>query len=446
MIHELHSIRIIEDRCKGRLACMRVCPTDAIRVRGGRVSIKPPLCIDCGNCIVACPEGAIVAITDPWEEMTRYKFKVAILSPVLFGQFPRSITPCDIYEGLLSMGFDAVHDLSLESELYFRAIQDYLEDYDGPLPLISSMCPVVVRLVQVAYPDMVGQVTPIQPPREIAGRETKKKYSKEQGISEDEIGAIYISPCPAKIASIKAPAEKVKSNLDMALGIRDIYNPLLAAITKNKKARDEDGAILPRTDIYSQLYISLPITGGLSKALQQKRYISVAQLPNITQVFEDIEKGKIRSIEFLECFSCTGGCTGGSLTVDDRFVARSKLQKVSELIGEALNGDEDKFIDQHYTKGEYYLYQTLEPRPVERNRLSIIEQIERVKIREEYQGKLPGIDCGLCGSPTCAIFANDVANGDSDPSDCMLLSPARVDELRIMYKIDDKTEDDQPTA
>jgi len=433
MIHELHSIRVIEEECTGRLACLRVCPTDAIRVRKGKVSINPPLCIDCGNCIVACPEGAIVAISDPLEEVASYKHKIAILSPVLYGQFPRSITPCDIVEGLISMGFDAISDLSLESELYFRAIKDYLEDYVGPLPLISSMCPVVVRLVQVAYPEMVDQITPIQPPREIAGREARKKYALEHNVPEDEIGAIYISPCPAKNASIKEPAEKVKSHLDMAIGIRDIYNPLLAAITKNKKAREEDGDILPPDNIRSPLYLNLPITGGLSRALQQKRYISVAQLPNIIQVFEDIEKGKIRRIEFLECFACTGGCTGGPLTVDDRFVARSKLQKVIEVIGEHQTGDEDAFIEGHYHKGDYFLSQTLEPRPVQSNGLSIIEQIDRVKVREEYQDKLPGIDCGLCGAPSCAVFANDVANGVSDPSACILLSPERVEELRELY-------------
>ncbi len=434
MTSEPLSLIVNHDKCAGRLACMRSCPTDAIRYRDGKISISATLCIDCGECIVACPEGAIQPRTDPWESVQAFKFKVAIASPVLFGQFPRSITPCDIVEGLLDLGFDAVHDLSLESELYFRAIQDYLKDYSGPLPLISSMCPVVVRLVQVSYPNMVDQITPLKPPREIAGREAKKKYSERLGIPESEIGAIYISPCPAKMSSIKQPAEGVKSHLDLALGIRDIYNPLIAIITKKKKESDTEGPILPESQLGSKLFLNLPITGGLSHALDQKRYITVAQLPNIFQVVEDIEKGKIRSIDFLECFACTGGCIGGPLTVDNRFVARSKLQKVMEYIADDTD-DNEKFVERHYVKGDYFLDQPLKPRPIETGEVSIFEQIERVKIRENFNKIFPGIDCGLCGAPTCSAFANDVANGDAEPTDCILLSDERLQALRELYKV-----------
>jgi len=439
MTDVLYSIEVNHDKCKGNLACIRVCPTDAMRYRN-KLRINPTLCIDCGDCIVACPNGAIEARTDKWEAIDKYKFKVAIISPVLFGQFPRTITPYDIVKGLLAIGFDAVYDLSLESEIYFKAVKDYLEDYKGRLPLVSSMCPVVVRLIQVSYPHMVGQVTPIKPPREIAAKTVKEKYSERLGLTESDIGAIYISPCPAKIAAIKAPAEHAASYIDVALSIRDIYNPLLSALTSSKAPSEKNKPVLPKDELRSMLYLNLAITGGLSTALQQKRYITVARLPNIENIFGDIEKGKIKNIDFLECFSCTGGCIGGSLTVDNTYVVRSKLRKVMEFM-EREKRNVDDIIDEVYEKGTYFLDQELKPREiVHTESLSIIEQIERVKKREEFFKRLPDIDCGLCGAPSCEVFAADVANGVAEMEDCILISEKRLEELRERYGISEGEE------
>jgi ferredoxin len=149
-----------------------------MRVRDGKVKVSSSLCIDCGNCLTVCPSGTIKPRTDSWEQVEKFPFKVAVVSPTLFAQCPPAITPADIADGLLAIGFDAVHDVSIETELYHLATQDYLDDYDGPLPVISAICPVVVRLIQVSYPDMVDQIMPIEPPREIAGLEVKRIYSE----------------------------------------------------------------------------------------------------------------------------------------------------------------------------------------------------------------------------------------------------------------------------
>ena len=181
MTEFLHAIVVDEDMCKAKLACVRICPTQAIRASDGKARITPSLCVDCGLCIVSCPEGAISSHTDILEDGEKYKLKVAIPSPSLFGQFPGEVTPADVIDGLLAIGFDAVYYPALESEIINMAIRDYLDDYKGRYPLISLACPVVVRLIQVAYPDMVNQIIPIEPPRELAGREMKKFYAKKTG-------------------------------------------------------------------------------------------------------------------------------------------------------------------------------------------------------------------------------------------------------------------------
>jgi iron only hydrogenase large subunit-like protein len=453
MTELLHALEIDRDKCRGRLSCMRICPTDAIRVRDGKVQISEALCIDCGECIVACKEGAIKPRTDCWNDVESFPFKVAIVSPTLFGQFPLTVTPAEIVAGLKSIGFDAVYEPSIENELIRLAIQDYLSEYDGPLPLFSSTCPVVVRLIQVSYPDLVGQLIPFEPPRELAGREAKRYYSEKLGIPQSDIGTVYIAPCPAKMVSTRPPGEgpvcldtsapellkisgtdKARSYLDRSIGIHDLYNPLLAAITRLGPTRKSAEGGEPEP-IKSPHSLRLALTGGQSHALKDVRYISVSQLPNIIGVIEDIDKGKIKNVEFLECYACTAGCIGGPLTVDDRFVARSKILKIIETMEkEGTNVDEE--ARRKYVKGDYFLRQPRPVRPVETKPASFVEQIKQVKVKERFEGLLPGIDCGLCGAPRCEVFADDLARCLSEPSACPLLSPERIAELRKVYDLE----------
>lgn len=433
---DLHFLEVYPERCSGCFSCMRVCPTKAIRVRNGKVDIDHGECIFCGHCIVACDQEVIHPLTDKWESINRFPFKVAIPSTSLFGQFAQSVSVQDIYDGLLAIGFDDVYDLSIETELANHAIQEYLDDYAGPLPLISSTCPVVVRLIQYFYPDMASQLIPIESPRELAAREVKKLFSKKHGIPIEDVGAIYITPCSAKTAAIKKPAEGVVSHLDLAISIADIYNPLLQAITHLQSKRDPAENMDWQSPIKSRLALSMTLTGGLSNSIRQNRYITISQLPNITRVIEDIEKGKIRDVEFLECYSCTGGCIGGPLNVDNLFVARSKIEKLIREID-----DPNKYVDEEvkrrYHKGDYFLRNPLKPRPVSTQHLSIREQIEHVKIKEALQSTLPGTDCGLCGSPTCAVFAEDVSNSRSRITDCIFFSKERIDDLKRVFDFDE---------
>src|SRR5512137_2099334 len=100
MIEYEHPFRVDDGLCDGCVACMRVCPTEAIRVKNGKARVINHLCIDCGMCRSACPQHAIVTTTVPIESFNRYKFKVAVPSPVLYGQFPLEVRPEHVVQGL----------------------------------------------------------------------------------------------------------------------------------------------------------------------------------------------------------------------------------------------------------------------------------------------------------------------------------------------------------
>ena len=85
----VHSVRLDADRCNGCTTCLKHCPTEAIRVRAGKASIDEARCIDCGECIRVCPQKAKRAVCSRPEDMERFRYRIALPAPALYGQFDR---------------------------------------------------------------------------------------------------------------------------------------------------------------------------------------------------------------------------------------------------------------------------------------------------------------------------------------------------------------------
>lgn len=408
---------------------MRVCPTHAIRVKSGKAEVLSELCIDCGSCLRACPSRAISATTWSLKELRKFKFKVAVPSPVLFGHFPAAISPTHIILGLESLGFDAVWIMGVEIAIFNQAIRGYMEKWKGRLPLISSSCPVIVRLIQVSYPGMVEQLIPIKDPREIAGRELKRKYSAELGISQDRIAAIYVAPCQAKTISILEPREGVKIDLDDAIGISDVYNGILSAA---QAGRNNDSAVMEQYHLYSDDMFQWAMGEGQRRNLHDRHYMSLTGLTNVIRVFDDIEKGKLRNIDFLECSGCWGSCMNGNLTVDNLYVTLSKLQR---LIAELP--DRNALIqaeaNRRYPLEGLYAKAPIRPRPIKGDIGDLKERVKRITEAEAVLSTLPGLNCGLCGAPGCKTLAMDIALRDAQKEECIFFSKDRLEKLRTIY-------------
>ena len=78
-----HSVTLDQDKCHGCTNCIKRCPTEAIRVRGGKAKIIKDRCIDCGECIRICPYHAKQAKTDSFDMLKKFKHTVAMPAPAL---------------------------------------------------------------------------------------------------------------------------------------------------------------------------------------------------------------------------------------------------------------------------------------------------------------------------------------------------------------------------
>lgn len=424
-----HGFRMDETRCDGCLACMRACPTDAIRVRHGTARVRSQSCIDCGSCLKACTRGAITATTRTLEEFGHFAFKVAIPSPVLYGHFPLEVRPEHIVDGLLAAGFDAVWDYGIEMRLVTLANADYVKNWCGPRPVISIMCPVVVRLLQVSYPRMLEQLIRVHPPREVAGREAKRHFSRELGLAPEQIAAIYVTPCQARTVSILQPAEGGRSYLDGSVGIPQVYNTVLV------EAREAARTGRRRTDwapVRSADVLRLSLRRPLTDLLAEYRYLCVEGLPNVIRVFDDIEKGKLKDFDFLECYACWGGCANGNLTVDNVYVTLAKLQSLTMKLPE-IDPHTEEEVARRYPHEDYSTPRAPAPRG-EAVVGDLRERVRRLQEAERIAALLPGLNCGLCGAPSCKTLARDVAAGEAERGDCVFLSRQRLEELRRIHR------------
>jgi Na+-translocating ferredoxin:NAD+ oxidoreductase RNF subunit RnfB len=429
MLDLTHGFKIDREKCRGCLSCMRACPTHAIRVRDHEARYRPDHCIDCGVCLTTCPSDAIAATTWSVDDLSRFKFKVAVPCPVLFGQFPPGVTPAMVVDGLVALGFDAVWDYSVELGLVARAIHEYLERWRGATPLISISCPVVVRLVQVSYPRMVDQLIPVQLPREIAGRAAKRRYSAQLGLPEDDIAAIYVTPCQAKTISILQPAEDAVSHLDGTLGIADVYNAILAYASLQKP---EATRTRHRPIVRNSTFLRWHLSEGLGHHLPVHRCLRVTGLANIIQVFDDVEKGKLRKVDFVDAYNCWSGCTGGNLTVANVYVTRSIVHALIAHLPKT-DAETEGEIERRYLTEDFSLDRPIRPRPMRGRTGSLKERVQMIQMAEATLATLPGLNCGLCGAPTCKELARDVSIGDATKQDCVFLSKDRLSELQRAY-------------
>ena len=412
----IHSIKVDEEKCIGCIACMRVCPTKAIRLRNRKAQINFARCIDCGGCLRVCPYDAILPLTTAQSDLNRFKHKIALPSPVLYTQFGEQVMPNEVLTVLKESGFDQVYDEALVCEMISVAIEEYLEENKSPRPIISSTCPVVVRLIQRLFPSLCKNILPLEPPREIAAKNLRLEVSKEKDLAPEDIGIIDITPCSAKMVSISHPETMERSNLDGAIPIRDIYNKIMMKLKRNEHAI----MLQAYTSRVSGIGIGWAMEGGEIRGLKYTNSVSVSGVLDTIRILEDVESGRLKNIEYLECLICPDGCIGGPLTVENRFIAKSNVLRLIRHFGGKKRVNTE--LVKRLYKDNYFSFKwAVEPKsfpPLDKNRDVAIEKLKR---KEELIKMLPGTDCGVCGAPDCRTLAEDIVRGEARLEDCIYM-------------------------
>ena len=407
-----HSVTLDKDKCLGCTNCIKRCPTEAIRVREGKAQIISERCIDCGECIRVCPHHAKKARYDHLSVLEGWKYKIAIPAPALFGQF-NNLDDIDIVlTGLKQMGFDDVYEVSRGAELVSDATRKLMADGRLPKPVISSAFPAVVRLIRVRFPDLCDHVLNLNAPMEVSAMMAKRAASERTGIPIEEIGAFFITPCPAKVTDIKMPIGTEGSWCDGAIAISEVF-PLLSHRMDKLETVEPIGQS-------GLIGVSWAGSGGESAALLNEKYLAADGIENVIRVLEELEDERIRELDFVELNACSGGCVGGVLCVENGYVAKARLQRLRKYLPVSQNHlDGGVPRDMEWTE-------PLEFAPVLKLSQNLEEAMQMMEEIDVICEGLPGLDCGSCGAPSCRALAEDVVKGVARTSDCVFVMREQV--------------------
>ncbi len=404
------SVALDREKCTGCTTCLRHCPTEAIRIRDGHAVINAERCIDCGECIRVCPHNAKKAVCSKLSEMDRFKYKVALPAPSLYGQFEELSDVDYVLQGLLDMGFDEVYEVSRAAELVSEYTRKFLQTEGIKKPVISSACPVIARLIALRFPYLKDNLLPLLPPMEIAAKRAKRRILREhEDLKEEDIGICFISPCPAKASYVKNGFGSYKSDVDCVVSISDIYFQLI-----NFMKRELSPAPLSRSGVIG---ISWATSGGESAAIFNEKYLAADGIENCIKILDQIENGTIPSLEFIELNACTGGCVGGVLTMENPFIAKARLQTLRRYLPVSQNFHEGK----EFIPEETFFEDIPEYTPMNRLADNIGESMKMMAKMQKIRETLPGIDCGACGAPNCHALAEDIVKGERDIDSCVIL-------------------------
>ena len=403
------ALEILDDVCIGCSHCMKVCPTEALRVSDGKAIIHADWCINCGECYRICPNRAIRVMDDDFKQIYNYKHRVLLVPSVFFAQFDDSVPREKIYHIIGELGFTEVCAVEQSVDSLTDEVNEYVRN--AQKPVISSFCPAIIRLIQVRFPSLVDHIMQLLPPIEITAQYYKNKFAKA-GIPESDLGIFYLTPCIAKIAAVKSPVGGYTSPINGVINMDFFFNKVYLVY---KQRLPVSGNISINGELSSK-GILYPTTGGES-ANVDGRTLAIDGMTNVIDFLEILENEEIEGVDFLELRACDQSCAGGILSHRNRFLTAESMKKYA-----ATAPDYHKLtLDyQRYTSAVIHM-DKIEPRSMVKYDRDIDVALRKMERARELRELFPGIDCGACGAPSCEALAEDIVKGQSEINACIFL-------------------------
>lgn len=427
-----HALKIEKEACIGCFHCMNICPTEAIRVREGKAELLEHRCIDCGFCLRVCPVNAIHVEQDDFNKIFEYPVRVALVPAVMIGQFPEDVTTAQIYSEIMELGFTHVFEVEHGVDILNETQNRYIDENKHHKPLISSFCPAIVRLIQVKFPALVDNLIHLKAPLDISAMYFRKQLI-DQGFDNEEIGIFYVTPCAAKIAAVKSPVGDDQTDITGVINLDFLYNKVY---TRIKQAKNPS-CLIPERKALSPENILWSLTNGES-ANARGRCLAVDEIHNVIEFLEKLETEEMKDIDFLELRACDESCAGGVLTTTNRFFIVERLKKRSKTAElekkSETPGTSDIKNYKNYLTGKLQL-KKVSPRSMLKLDEDMAVALKKLKRVQEIQKCLPDVDCGVCGSPTCKSFAEDIVQGDALINQCVFVQ--RIFEKKGILSADE---------
>ena len=395
--------------------CVRMCDNvqsvNAIdfAYRGTRALVTPAFnkkiaetdCVNCGQCRVVCPTGAISIHTNTdtiWNLLADKNTKVvAQIAPAVrvavgdrFGLPKGENVMGKLVNVLHRLGFDEVYDTSYGADLTVieesEELMNRLESGEN-LPLFTSCCPAWVKFCEERYPDLAKNLSTCRSPQQMFGAVVREYYKDPEKSGGKRIVSVSIMPCTAKKEEILRPESTTngKQDIDYVLTTTELISMIRKAGIRFENLEIE-ATDMP-FGIGSGAGVIFGVTGGVTEAVLRRlreghnrvemekikfsgvrgeeglkevefdyngrtiRAAVVSGLGNANSLMKRIQKGEAQ-YDFVEVMACRRGCIMGGgqpVPVDpESRIARSKGIYDTDINTQIKKSNENPLVQSLY--------------------------------------------------------------------------------------------------
>lgn len=358
----------------------------------GDNSLADVNCTFCGQCIEACPTGALKEkeyIKDVWRNLKNPEiYTVVQTAPAvrvaLGEEFDMAVgtnVTGKMVSALKSLGFDRVFDTNTGADLtIMEEANEFIERFEKQegLPMITSCSPGWVRFAEKNYPDLLGHLSSCKSPHQMFGAMVKSYYAKKYNVDPSKICMVSVMPCIAKKYECQREEMEVEGirDVDYVITTRELSRMIKQANIEFTELQNDKfdepmgeatgaGAIFGTTGGVMEAALrtaadvlenkDLPkfeyeaVRGGKERkeavieiAGKKVKAVVVSGLSNARKIMDEIKEGKA-DYQFVEIMACSGGCIMGGGQPIKSSKTRSEID-VRKLRADALYSIDEKSV------------------------------------------------------------------------------------------------------